>query len=87
MRTKIIEGVSLGGLYLKAIVGRFDQSDWARRSEVSKDYNGMNLSLLRREGWQTDHFVILDISHPGPGGIFKMGGNARADLQNSPTTF
>ena len=84
MRTRIIEGVNPDGLYLKAMVCRFDQDDWGRKSLVGSEHSGAGISLLRQEGWSGDHFIIQDLSLPGPGGIFHMGGLARADLENSP---
>ena len=86
MKSKIIEGVSMDSLYLKAIVSRFDKADWERRSIVNRQI-GVEYSLLRQEGWSEDHFLIQDISSPGPGGIFKMGGHAQYDLEKSPTRF
>lgn len=71
MRTKIVEGATPDGLYLKAMVCRFDDEDWRRRSIVGHE-SGYDISLLRQEGWTARHFVILDLSTPGPGQIFYM---------------
>ena len=88
MRTKMVEGVSQNGvLYLKAMVCRFDPDDWRYRSRLAQQYNGMNISLLAQEGWTKEHFVILDLSIPGNGHIFKMGGNAAWDCDHSGAAF
>ena len=87
MRSKIVEGVNPDGLYLKAMVSYFDRQDWDRRSIVGSKHMHSNISLLKQEGWGREHFIVQDLSLPGPGGIFRMGGNASADLRNSPTTF
>ena len=87
MKTKLVEGVSPGGLYLKAMVGYFDQEDWARKSQVTEVFDGSDISLLRQEGWGADHFMVLDVSRPGPGRIFKMGGDPKVDVLHGPAEF
>ena len=88
MRTKIVEGTTNYGLYLKAMVGRFEPEEWARRSVVAEQYRaGFDISLLEQEGWTDSHFVILDLSSPGGGSMFMMGGNGRIDEGRSPTRF
>ena len=87
MRTKIVEGASAGGLYLKAMVGRFDEQDWGRQAEVSAVIYREKTSLLVQEGWTEKHFMILDLSNPGGGRIFHMGGLARHDVLHGPTRF
>ena len=80
MRTKIVEGRS-DDLYLKALVGRFEPHEWGRTALVTREAMGVDISLLRQEGWGTEHFLILDLSRPGPGGLFKMGGLPSYDLK------
>ena len=87
MRTKIIESTNPDGLYLKAMVGRFDQEDWQRKPLAGAEHSSADTSLLRQEGWNGDHFIIQDLSNPGLGGIFHMDGLARADLESSTTRF
>lgn len=72
MKTKIVEGTTPKGLYLKAMVGRFDIDEWTRRSIVADQAEGRVRSLLRQEGWGLRHFFILDLSKLGRGGIFHM---------------
>ena len=81
MRTKIIEGVTPDHLYLKAMVGRFEPHEWERPSLVTYAALGEHVSLLDAEGWGPKHFMILDLSNPGPGGIFKMAGHAGHDMR------
>ena len=85
MRTKLIE-FEADGLYGKAMIGRFDHREWDRPSEIGAEA-GYLRSLLQQEGWDTDCFLLLDVSRPGPGAIFQMGGNAKYDLAKKPVTF
>ena len=87
MRTKIVEGTTPDGLYLKAMVGRFDSDDWGRVALITAEALGIGTSLLRQEGWSDQHFVILDLSGPGNGGIFKMGGLADYDLNKGQYAY
>ena len=75
MRTKIVEGTSPDGLYLKAAVAVFDQEEWQRPSLIAAQ-EGYRKSLLRQEGWTDRDFWILDLSRPGPGGKITMGATA-----------
>ena len=84
MRTKIVEGLT-ESLYLKAMVGRFEPHEWERPAEASKLLMGVSVPLLNQEGWTEDHFLILDLSSPGPGGLFKMGGLPSSDLKRRIT--
>ena len=52
MKTKIVEGTSPDGLYLKAAVAVFDQEEWQRPSLIAAQ-EGYNRSLLRRRAGQT----------------------------------
>ena len=84
MRTKIVEGLTVD-LYLKALVGRFEPSEWERQAEASKLLTGVSVPLLDQEGWTDKHFLILDLSSPGPGGLFRMGGLPSYDLKKRIT--
>ena len=84
MRTKIVEGLT-ESLYLKAMVGRFEPHEWARPAEASKLLMGVSVSLLNQEGWSDQHFLILDLSKPAPGGLFKMGGLPSYDVKKRIT--
>ena len=77
----------MGGLYLKAMICRFDDQDWGRLSLVEQRYSGKEISLLRQEGWRHDNIYIIDLSHPGGGAIFLPGGQAQVDVARAPTTF
>ena len=85
MRSKIIEATN-GTLYLKAMVTAFGPEDWARPSLVSRE-DGRERSLLQQEGWRRDHFIIQDLSKPGGGAMFMMGGNPQRDFARAPTIF
>ena len=88
MYTKLIEAVDGRGLYLKALIGRFDSREWGHVSRVWQDYTGgEEKSLLRQEGWSNDHILVLDVSRPGPGAIFLPGGSATHDLAKKPVEF
>ena len=89
MRTKLIEGTNPDGLYLKAAVCVFDQTDWERKSLIGEEA-GMHQGLLRQETWTNQDFWILDICRPGVGGKFTMGKDnweAKWALDKLPTTF
>lgn len=89
MKSKIIEGTSPDGLYLKAMVATFEAHEWARPSLVGAEC-GISVSLLAQEGLRDDNFWILDLSKPGPGGIFKMGQTpfeAKWAMERLPVTF
>ena len=85
MRSKIIEATG-GILYLKAMVTAFEQGDWARPSLIAGE-EGKRRSLLRQEGWRKEHFIIQDLSKPGGGAMFMMGGNPQVDLARAPAVF
>lgn len=76
MDTKIIEANQDNVFYGKFLLGRFDREEWARPAIMQ----GMR-SLLHNEGWTSDHILILDLSRPGNGSIFRPGGYAKADLK------
>lgn len=89
MKTKIIEGTSPDGLYLKAAVSTFEEHEWARPSIVGREY-GAPTSLLRQESWDQNTFQIQDLSRPGPGALFQMGNSpmdASWQLKKLPVTF
>ena len=80
MRAKIVEA-SDGILYLKAIVGVFDQEEWHRRRALP---GWEHQPLLGK--WTAQHFWILDLEL-GSGAVFKMGGLAHWDLDKAPAVF
>ena len=85
MRQKIIEATNQGGLYLKALIGRFSTADWERRAMLWG--TEPRPSLLRNEGWTNQHFLILDLSHGSGGAMFMFGGVARIDVNNAPAVL
>ena len=87
MRTKVMEFEG-DGLYGKVLIGRFD-TEWDRHSIIGAEY-GIPQPLLRQEGWNQQSILVLDVSHPGVGAIFRMGQRpymAAQDLHVSPTRF
>ena len=80
MKTRIVEATD-GVLYGKFLLGRFD-TEWARRAAVcdTMPEGTARMPLLRQEGWGPDHLLVMDISRPGYGSIFRPGGYAQADL-------
>ena len=89
MKSKIIEGTSPDGLYLKAMVAIFEADEWERRSLVGMEC-GISVGLLDQEGVRKDNFWILDLSKPCPGGMFKMGRTpfeAKWAMERLPVTF
>ena len=75
METKIIEATQEKVLYGKFMLGRFTE-EWRRPSFVDN-----KISLLHNEGWGPDHILILDLSRPGNGSLFRAGGLVQYDLQ------
>jgi hypothetical protein len=73
MKIKFIE-VSNGFNWGKFLLMKFDESEWARRSE----YGGG--ILLRELGWDQDFIWVLDLQ-TGEGAFFRPGGLAVADLE------
>lgn len=76
METKIIEADQDNVSYGTYLLGKFDREEWARPSIMQ----GMP-SLLHYQGWTGDHILILDLSRPGVGAIFRCGGVPRYDLE------
>ena len=87
MRTKIVEATSSDGLHLKAAVSIFDKAEWDRPSIVISQYSKNTKPLLKDQGWTEHHFMIQDLSPPGAGAIFCMGGVAEPDMHRAPAIF
>ena len=88
MRLRIVEGL-YDGLYLKAMLGRFDEDDWSRPA-LATHYalpDSRSISLLKQEGWTREHFLIMDLSCGCGGALFRFGGKARWDIENAPARF
>ena len=83
MQHKLFEA-TIGGLYLKAVIGRFDEADWSRPSLVAKEFNGSNIPLLLQEGHS---YFILNLSKGTGGHIMSFGGCADHDLANAAAIF
>ncbi len=84
MKTRIFEATN-GAAYGKFLVGRFDE-EWRRFPQVEdENYAGVwpGVPLLRREGWEADCFLLLDLSNPGVGAIFVHNPHsvAEADVE------
>ena len=75
METKIIEATQDNVFYGKFLLGRFTE-EWRRPALVDD-----KRSLLHNEGWGPDHILILDLSRPGNGSIFRPGGYVQYDLR------
>lgn len=93
MRYKFVEALA-NELYLKALIGRFDDADYRRPSieatRFMREQYGASapVSLLRHEGHQPESaFIILDLSKGSGGAIFVFGGNADADVKSAPATL
>ena len=87
MQYKFVEATG-NHLYLKALIGRFDQQDWARKSEIARQFSGMEVSLLRQEGHTPERsFFILDLSKGTGGAILTFGGQADYDINHAPAVF
>ena len=87
MQYKFVEATG-SDLYLKALIGRFDQQDWARKSEIARQFSGMEVSLLRHEGHTPERcFFILDLSKGTGGAILTFGGQADYDINHAPAIF
>lgn len=81
MNTKFIEAsqnADAGGIvnWGKFMLGRFDQDEWERGSEVGDS----DRSLLHQCGWVSSHLWVLDLQ-TGEGAYLSPGGSAHADLQ------
>lgn len=74
MKTVFVDVTCRKANWGKIMVGVFDQEELARRSSV--DGGGM----VWGRGWGPGHVLVLDLQ-TGEGGIFRMGGSARADLE------
>lgn len=87
MQHKLVEA-TIGSLYLKAVIGRFDAADWSRSSLVAQEFDGSNIPLLQQEGHSHEHsYFILDLSKGTGGAIMSFGGNADHDIANAATIF
>ena len=88
MRLRTVEGL-YDGLYLKAMIGRFDEEDWDRPAIATMLTvpRAGSISLLRQEGWDRGHFLIMDLSGGCGGALFRFGGNARVDIEKAPAVF
>ena len=69
LKTKIVEAISNDGLYLKAAISTFDETDWEQPAITTSQYRDRKTSLLKNEGWTKRHFIIQDLSPPGGGAI------------------
>lgn len=78
MITKIIEATNGPNNWGKFLLGRFDATEWARRSVVNTE---LTTPLLRQRGWAPHHLLVLDLE-TGEGAIFRPGGLASADLNH-----
>lgn len=79
MRTFIFEAVQRAGVpenWGKFLVGVPDM-EWSRHPEVGQD---KRFSLLSTQGWSAEHAWVCDLA-TGEGAYFRLGGNARADLE------
>lgn len=74
MIAKIIEATQ-GDNWGKFLLGRFDESEWARKSEVA---SGQRL-LGGQCAWDRHHVLVLDLQ-TGEGAIFRPKGCVKADL-------
>ncbi len=83
MRTKLVEFTD-GALYGKVLLGRFDNRELDRRSEMADRFDHTVISLLRQEGWGRNHYLLLDISKPGRGAIMQLGEVAKFQLAKHP---
>lgn len=45
MQYKFVEATG-NHLNLKALIGRFDENDWSRKSETERQFSGKDISLL-----------------------------------------
>lgn len=83
MQTRIVE-LTNGFNWGKFMVCRFDRDDWSRRSALGEDDDPLATvhvqPLLARCGWSPDVLWVLDLQ-TGEGALFRLGGNARADLE------
>lgn len=80
MKTKFVEVTDETSFnWGKMLVGRFDQDEWHRRSEMMFATDGSETSLLGTRGWSREHIIVLDLE-TGEGCIFRPGGLASADL-------
>lgn len=59
----------------KFLLGRFDDDEWDRYSELP----GGQRRLIQSQGWSRDHLLVLDLA-TGEGALFSPPGSARADL-------
>ena len=92
MKTHIIEATN-GIAYGKFMVGIFD-TEWQRRPVIQNRTEGLSPTavqgpipgywyrgpLLRQEGWGAEHILVVDLSSPGNGGIFRLGGMPANDI-------
>lgn len=81
MKTRIVEATD-GVQYGKFLLGRFD-TEWGCRSAIYDSMPGetSSMPLLRQEGWGPDHLLVMDISNPSYGSVFRPGGHPAADLK------
>lgn len=83
MLTKIVE-VSNRFNWGKFLLGRFDAEDWKRRSVLPgvSPPLGVSIPLLAELGWHGDaaFLWVLDLATK-EGACFRLGGNAKADLE------
>ena len=94
MQYKFVEALGCNGLYLKAMLGRFDNADWERPAIEWENYTlneyGVKAShsLLESQGHSRERsFIILDLSSGTGGAILPFGGYADFDVQKAPATF
>jgi hypothetical protein len=71
--TKIIEATNNFN-WGKFMVARFDEQEWALRSQIDD-----GACLLSRLGWTPEHVWVLDLQ-TGEGALFSPHGYAIADL-------
>ena len=81
METVFIEALSEEGNHGKFMLGRFDDEEWGRRSEVDDLLPSHQPSVqLVARGWTDSHLLVLDLQ-TGEGAVFRIGGFAAADLE------
>ncbi len=80
MKTRVIEATR-EGLYLKAIIGKFDHEEWDRKRALP----GYGYSRLLSK-WTDRHFWILDLEL-GTGAMFLMGSSPRYGLAKARADF
>lgn len=73
MKTKFIEVTNEKLNWGKFLLLRFEEPEWAVRSEIA------NAPLLSSCGWDAQHLWVLDMQ-TGEGAFFFPGGNAASDL-------